>query len=103
MFFLPSFLPQPAALAVGNSHSEAAMEWVFSHMEDPDFNDPLPDPAAAAATGSGGGGGGDDDADAESVAMLEGMGFNSQQAKAALKVGTKGGRRGFVAFATVFQ
>ncbi len=20
------------------------MEWVISHMEDPDFNDPLPDP-----------------------------------------------------------
>jgi hypothetical protein len=25
------------------------MEWVFAHMEDPDFNDPLPPPAAAAA------------------------------------------------------
>ena len=31
-----------AALATGNSNAEAAMEWVLSHMEDPDFNDPLP-------------------------------------------------------------
>jgi hypothetical protein len=35
-------------LATGNNNAEAAMEWVFSHMEDPGFNDPLP-PAAAAA------------------------------------------------------
>ncbi len=31
-----------AALATGNSNAEAAMEWVLGHMEDPDFNDPLP-------------------------------------------------------------
>ena len=35
-------------MATGNNNAEAAMEWVFGHMEDPDFNDPLPDPAAAA-------------------------------------------------------
>eukprot|EP00976_Prorocentrum_cordatum_P064603 1177557-Prorocentrum_minimum.AAC.6 len=33
-----------AALATGNSSAEASMEWVFAHMEDPDFNDPLPPP-----------------------------------------------------------
>ncbi len=38
-----------AALAVGNSGVEAAMEWVLAHLEDPDINDPLPDPAAAPA------------------------------------------------------
>ena len=37
------------------------MEWVFAHMEDADFNDPLPPPGSepAAAGGGGGGGGGD--------------------------------------------
>jgi hypothetical protein len=38
-----------AALATNNSGSEAAMEWVFAHMEDPDFNDPLP-PAGCVYT-----------------------------------------------------
>jgi ubiquitin carboxyl-terminal hydrolase 5/13 len=33
-----------AALATRNAGSEAAMEWVFSHMEDPDFNDPIVPP-----------------------------------------------------------
>jgi hypothetical protein len=40
-----------AALATGNNNAEAAMEWVFGHMEDPDFNDPLPAAAPAAAQG----------------------------------------------------
>lgn len=31
-----------ACLAVGNSGTEAAMEWVFGHMEDADFDAPLP-------------------------------------------------------------
>lgn len=31
-------------LQVGNSSAEAATEWVFAHMEDPDFNSPLPEP-----------------------------------------------------------
>lgn len=30
-----------AALAVKNAGAEAAMEWVFAHMEDPDINTPL--------------------------------------------------------------
>jgi hypothetical protein len=38
-----------AALATGNNSAEAATDWVFAHMDDPDFNDPLPPPAAAAA------------------------------------------------------
>jgi hypothetical protein len=42
-----------AALAIGNNNAEAAMEWVFAHMEDPDFNDPLPPPAAAAPAAAG--------------------------------------------------
>jgi hypothetical protein len=36
------------ALATGNTDAAAAMDWVISHMEDADFNDPLPPPAAPA-------------------------------------------------------
>ena len=36
-----------AALATKNSNPEAAMEWVLQHMEDADFNEPLPPPEAA--------------------------------------------------------
>lgn len=58
------------------------MEWVLAHMEDADFNTPLPEPSAS------GGGGGDSSsaADPESVAMLSSMGFTEHQATAALKV-----------------
>lgn len=61
------------------------MEWVLAHMEDPDFNNPLPEPSAAVG---GGGGGGDSSpaADPEAVAMLSSMGFTDVQASAALKV-----------------
>ena len=38
-----------AAIATGNSSAEGAAEWVFAHMEDPDFNDPPTIPAARAA------------------------------------------------------
>ena len=65
------------------------MEWILGHMEDVDFNDPLPAPTAAAAVAAGGRGGGANDAaeeDREKISMLEGMGFSEQQAKAALKV-----------------
>ena len=31
-----------AALATTNSGAEAATNWLFAHMEDPDLNDPLP-------------------------------------------------------------
>ena len=67
------------------------MEWVFAHMEDADFNDPLPGPEAAAApaagsNGGGGGGGGGSKADPESVGQLSAMGFTDVQASAALQV-----------------
>ena len=69
-----------AAVAVGNTNAEAAAEWVFAHMEDADFNEPLPPPGA----GAGGGGGAVVAADPEAVAMLGGMGFTEEQAKGAL-------------------
>ena len=82
--------------AVQNAGVETSMEWVFAHMEDADFNDPLPDPeaAAAATAGSGhgagggaGGGGGSSKADPEAVGQLSAMGFTDVQASAALQVG----------------
>jgi ubiquitin carboxyl-terminal hydrolase 5/13 len=67
------------------------MEWVFAHMEDADFNDPLPDPQAAAAaaassSGGGGGGGSGSKADPEAIGQLSAMGFTDVQASAALQV-----------------
>uniref|UniRef100_A0A061RBY0 Ubiquitin carboxyl-terminal hydrolase n=1 Tax=Tetraselmis sp. GSL018 TaxID=582737 RepID=A0A061RBY0_9CHLO len=62
-----------AAIATGNASAEASMEWVFSHMEDPDFNDPLPS------------GGAPTDCDPEAVSMLMSMGFTEEQVRAALK------------------
>ena len=70
-----------AALATGNSSAEASMEWVFAHMEDSDFNDPLPEasaPAPAAATAAAA-------ADPESVQMLCSMGFSEKHAAFALR------------------
>ncbi|KAL4439029.1 hypothetical protein ABPG77_006966 [Micractinium sp. CCAP 211/92] len=67
-----------AALAVGNSSAEAAAEWVFAHMEDPDFNSPLPEPGAAPAAA------GAPAADPEAVSMLTAMGFGERHATAAL-------------------
>jgi ubiquitin carboxyl-terminal hydrolase 5/13 len=55
------------------------MEWVFAHMEDPDFNDPVVPAAAAAAPAAGAA------ADPESVMMLTSMGFSDVHAAAALK------------------
>ena len=40
-----------AALATGNSSAEGAAEWVFAHMEDPDFNDPPTIPGGAGQSG----------------------------------------------------
>ena len=78
-----------AALAVGNSGAEAATDWVFAHMEDPDFNDPLPAPGqqqAAAAGAAAGGAAATSGAgpSAESLEMLGSMGFSERQARGAL-------------------
>jgi ubiquitin carboxyl-terminal hydrolase 5/13 len=65
-----------AAVAVGNSDAEAAMNWLLSHMEDADINDPLPRADGNAVSNEG---------DPESVVMLTAMGFTERQANAALK------------------
>ena len=55
------------------------MEWVLAHMEDADFNDPLPPRSAPVPSG----GGEPDQAAAapapESLAMLESMGFSQKE------------------------
>ena len=68
-----------AALATGNSSAEGAAEWVFAHMEDPDFNDPPTIPAIP-----GGQSGADASPDPANVAMLASMGFAENHATAAL-------------------
>ncbi|KAM5360842.1 hypothetical protein ACJZ2D_013471 [Fusarium nematophilum] len=62
--------------ATGNSDANAAMEWLFGHMEDPDIDAPLD---------LGGQAGGADKADPEKIEMLGAMGFGAPQAKKALK------------------
>lgn len=72
-----------AAIATNNCSAEASMEWVFQHMEDPNFNDPIEDNSMS-----------DDPQPPEngvsqqfspdSIAMLTSMGFTDAQAKAAL-------------------
>ena len=68
-----------AALAVNNAGAEQAMEWVFAHMGDADFNDPLP------AGGGPAGGGGAAAVSEESVGMLMAMGFGKPHAAKALR------------------
>jgi ubiquitin carboxyl-terminal hydrolase 5/13 len=63
--------------ATGNSDANAAMEWLFGHMEDPDIDAPL--------VFDGQSGGGAVAADPEKIEMLGAMGFGAPQAKKALK------------------
>ncbi|DBA04839.1 TPA: hypothetical protein N0F65_004476 [Lagenidium giganteum] len=63
-----------AAIATGNSTAEAAMEWIISHMEDPDFNDPPQSTSAAK----------EESVNMEHVLALSAMGFSEEQAKCAL-------------------
>jgi ubiquitin carboxyl-terminal hydrolase 5/13 len=71
-----------ALVAVGGSDTNAAMNWVFEHSTDPDFNDPLPEPGDAPASTSGESG-----VDEDVVASLvENLGcFTMDQVRAALK------------------
>ena len=84
-----------ALLATGNGDAEAAMEWLFSHMEDPgnlnlrtsiqkrkvtlivDIDDPLP----SSSKGSTGG----PEPSADQITMLSEMGFTPMQARKALR------------------
>jgi ubiquitin carboxyl-terminal hydrolase 5/13 len=71
-----------ALTAVGGSDVEAAMNWVFEHSTDPDFNDPMPEVAADSTTT------GDDSGVDEGVvvSLVENLGcFTMEQVRAALK------------------
>ncbi|KAL0959107.1 hypothetical protein HGRIS_014404 [Hohenbuehelia grisea] len=73
----PTIRCQKALLATGNSDAQAAMEWLFAHMEDPDIDAPI---QASAATPSGG-----PEPSPEQVSMLADMGFTPAQARKALR------------------
>ncbi|EPS37809.1 hypothetical protein H072_8429 [Dactylellina haptotyla CBS 200.50] len=91
----PAFTPNPEAMAqlegmgfpavrcqkalynTGNADAEAAMNWLFQHMEDPDIDTPLVLPESSGSGGAS--------ADPESIVMLTSMGFTEAQAKKALK------------------
>jgi hypothetical protein len=66
-----------AALATNNTSAEAAMEWIFSHMQDSNFNDPM----EQSGTVSGGAA----QVPPESVEILMGMGFQKKHAEKALQ------------------
>lgn len=68
----PRVRAEKALHATGNTDMEAAMNWLFAHMEDPDIDDPLiPDQ-------------GSDLQDPEKVAQLGEMGIDAHRARKAL-------------------
>ncbi|KAL4263101.1 Ubiquitin carboxyl-terminal hydrolase [Pleurotus pulmonarius] len=73
----PTIRCQKALLATGNSDPEAAMEWLFGHMEDPDIDAPI---QLAASSG-----GSSHEPSPEQISMLSDMGFTAAQARKALR------------------
>ncbi|OCK79184.1 ubiquitin carboxyl-terminal hydrolase 14 [Lepidopterella palustris CBS 459.81] len=70
---------EKALHATGNSDPEAASNWLFAHMEDPDIDIPVD------FNGGGGSGGASNVADPEKIESLCNMGFNPPRARQALK------------------
>jgi ubiquitin carboxyl-terminal hydrolase 5/13 len=73
-----------AALAVGNSDANAAMNWLLCHSEDADINNPIPAPALPPVAAEHAG------IDAIAVAQLVDMGFTEKQTRVALRAGGGG-------------
>lgn len=67
---------EKALHATGNSDAEAAMNWLFSHMDDADIDEPL---------NLGGGASGPSSDDADKIAQLGDMGISAPQARKALR------------------
>jgi ubiquitin carboxyl-terminal hydrolase 5/13 len=65
---------EKALHATGNADANTAMEWLFTHMEDPDIDAPL-ELGGPASAGT---------ADPEKIEMLGAMGFGPPQARKAL-------------------
>ena len=98
----PSFVPNAAAAAqitgmgfsanaaaralkaTGNGAADAATQWLFSHLEDADINDPLPADDDDAAGGGGGEGGGVDQGMVQN--LVANLGVTAEQASAALEI-----------------
>ena len=70
---------EKALRATGNSDAEAAANWVFAHMDDPDLETPMDLGGANSASGVSA------SVDPESIAAIETMGLSAPQARKALK------------------
>lgn len=80
----PEVRCQRALLETGNTgDAESALNWLFSHMEDSDIDDPIDFSKYQSGTGSSGGAGG---TSAPDTFMLEEMGFSKAQARKALRL-----------------
>ena len=76
-----------ALKATGNGSADAAVQWLFGHLEDADINDPLPVEDGAAASAAAGGGGGDGAVDQAMVQnLVSNLGVTAEQASAALEI-----------------
>jgi ubiquitin carboxyl-terminal hydrolase 5/13 len=64
--------------ATGNSDPNAAMEWLFAHLDDPDIDDPLDIGGSSGQAGARA-------VDPGKIEMLGAMGFGPPQARKALK------------------
>lgn len=72
-----------ALMAVGGSNVEAAMNWVFEHNGDADFNDPLPEGSESAGVAAASDSGVDEGV---VMSLVENLGcFSADQVRAALK------------------
>ncbi|KAH7105838.1 ubiquitinyl hydrolase [Auriculariales sp. MPI-PUGE-AT-0066] len=71
----PDIRCKKALLATGNSSADAAMEWLFAHLDDPDIDAPL-QPSGNKGSAA--------EPPAESISMLADMGFTHAQARKAL-------------------
>ncbi|KAK9461210.1 uncharacterized protein V1516DRAFT_675289 [Lipomyces oligophaga] len=73
----PTVRCEKACYYTGNSDPDAAMSWLFAHMDDPDIDEKLVIMKEIAS--------GEDTVSEEGIAMLESMGFTAAQARKALK------------------
>eukprot|EP01113_Clastostelium_recurvatum_P024319 TRINITY_DN2903_c0_g1_i1.p1 TRINITY_DN2903_c0_g1~~TRINITY_DN2903_c0_g1_i1.p1 ORF type:complete len:823 (+),score=301.92 TRINITY_DN2903_c0_g1_i1:23-2470(+) len=73
----PRIRCEKAAINTNNQNPDAAMTWLFSHMEDADIDEPIPKKQAAK--------GGDVAVSEDAIEMIMGMGFTRPQALKALK------------------
>ncbi|KAL8703553.1 MAG: hypothetical protein Q9201_003257 [Fulgogasparrea decipioides] len=69
---------EKALHATGNSDADTAMNWLFSHMEDPDIDTPFNLGNSASGSASTG-------VNPESIEMMAAMGISAPQARKALK------------------